>query len=58
MKKIKFTDKEKIEILVKASGKGVREISIENGSGFSRIHKIHKSKKKYNRKSKHKKSYV
>ena len=49
--------KTKVEILVDASGKAVRELAIENGEGFKRVTKVHKNKKKYNRKEKHKKTF-
>lgn len=46
-----------LDILIKASGKAVRELAIKNGEGFKRTTKVHKSKKTYSRKKKHKKDY-
>ena len=39
---------------IKANRKGSREAEIENSSGWSAVHKVHKSKKNYSRKIKHK----
>lgn len=47
----------KISDYVKANRKGSRDASLENNSGFVSVKKIHKSLKKYNRKSKHNKKY-
>lgn len=41
------------EALRKANRKGSREAEIENSIGFTSRHKVHKSAKIYNRKSKH-----
>ena len=40
---------------VKANRKGSRDAELENNSGWSSVHKIHKSNKNYSRKIKHKK---
>lgn len=45
------------EQLLKASKKASRELELENSIGWVSKHKVHKSKKNYNRKSKHKKGY-
>ena len=42
------------EDYIKANKKADREISIEDSTGFVSTHKIHKSKKSYTRKKKHK----
>lgn len=49
----KFTIKDTI----KANKIASREISLENSTGWSSTHKIHKSIKSYSRKPKHKKTY-
>lgn len=50
--------KDKKEVLIDALGKGAREVYLtENPHGFKVVKKVHKSKKTYNRKSKHKKKY-
>lgn len=38
----------------KAVKKANREIGLENQTGFVSTHKVHKTKKEYNRKNKHK----
>jgi hypothetical protein len=45
------------EQLLKASKKASRELELENSIGWVSNHKVHKSKKTYTRKSKHKKGY-
>lgn len=45
------------EQLLKASRKTSRELELENSIGWTSMHKVHKSKKTYTRKSKHKKDY-
>jgi hypothetical protein len=40
---------------IKANRKGSRAAALENSTGFTSIHKVHKSKKQYTRKIKHKK---
>jgi hypothetical protein len=42
------------EQILNAYKKVSREMDLENKSGWSSIHKIHKSEKQYNRKVKHK----
>lgn len=54
MKKIK---KLSISEYIKANRKGSREAELENSSGFKSTHKIHKSKKIYNRKNYGKREY-
>ena len=39
---------------IKANRKGSRDAEIENSTGFNGTHKVHKSKKNYTRKEKHK----
>jgi hypothetical protein len=43
---------------IKANRRGNREAELENSNGWCAIDKPHKNKKKYTRKSKHKKSYL
>ena len=43
---------------VKANRKGSREAELEITCGFNGTHKVHKSKKTYTRKPKHKNKYV
>ena len=45
------------EQLMKASRKASRELELENSIGWVSTHKVHKSKKTYNRTKKHKKDY-
>ena len=45
------------EQLMKASRKASRELELENSIGWVSTHKVHKSKKAYTRKFKHKKNY-
>lgn len=40
--------------VIKASRKGSREAELETSTGFNGTHKVHKSKKSYSRKPKHK----
>jgi len=41
-------------LYIDALGKGAREVHLEeNPHGFRKMHKVHKSKKKYSRKNKH-----
>lgn len=49
----------KVEVDIEAAlGKGAREAYLEqHPHGYAATKKVHKNKKKYNRKSKHKKSY-
>lgn len=42
--------------VLKANRKGSREAELENSTGWTRVHKVHKSKKSYTRKSKHRNS--
>ena len=42
------------EDYIKACRKGSREAELEDRTGFVQIHKVHKSKKTYTRKKKHK----
>lgn len=47
--------KSKIETLINALGKGHRDAYLEqNPHGYTSVKKVHKSKKKYTRKKKHK----
>ena len=39
---------------IKANRKGSRDAELENSTGFNSMHKVHASKKTYNRKIKHK----
>lgn len=39
---------------IKANRKGSRDAEIENSTGFNSVHKVHKNKKAYSRKLKHK----
>ena len=39
---------------IKANRKGSREAELENQTGWCRSHKVHRSKKNYSRKTKHK----
>lgn len=45
------------EDYIKASRRGSREAELENQTGWTAKHKVHKSKKNYTRKSKHKLAY-
>jgi len=47
---MKITKKDYIKAIRKAN----REIDLENSSGWTSVDKVHKSKKTYNRKKKHK----
>lgn len=47
--------KDNLNDYIKANRKGSREAELEYETGFVSKHKIHKSKKIYNRKKKHKK---
>lgn len=42
---------------MKSSRKASRELELENSIGWTSMHKVHKSKKTYTRKPKHKKDY-
>jgi len=42
---------------IKANRKGSRDAELENASGFSTKHKVHKSQKTYSRKPKHKENW-
>ena len=56
-KKITMKKKDKKTLLIDALGKGAREEYLtENPHGFKSVKKVHKSKKTYSRKSKHKKN--
>ena len=46
--------KDKLIDYIKSNRKGSREAELEFSTGFSSKHKIHKSKKTYTRKKKHK----
>lgn len=50
----KFTIKDTI----KANKKASRELALENSTGWTSQHKVHKSEKNYTRKTKHKMSFV
>jgi hypothetical protein len=50
----KRTKEDAIEMYIKANRKGSRQAELESENGFTAKHKTHKSKKTYNRKSKHK----
>lgn len=39
---------------IKANRKGSRDAELENSTGFNSVHKVHKNKKAYTRKLKHK----
>ena len=54
---MKKSKKYKNEDILKAVKRGNREAELENENGFVSIHKVHKSKKAYTRKPKHKKSW-
>ena len=56
-KRKKKHKKSSTQLLISASGKAVRDMAIENGEGFKSTHKVHKSKKTYSRKKKHKSKY-
>ena len=43
---------------LKAIRKGSREAELENSTGFNRKLKIHKNKKKYHRKTKHRRELL
>jgi hypothetical protein len=43
-----------IEDYIKAARKGSRQAELEDSTGWTAKHKVHKSKKNYNRKYKHK----
>lgn len=45
------------EQYIKANRKGSREAELEYNTGFIAVHKVHKSKKNYTRKLKHKSNY-
>tara|TARA_R110001592_G_scaffold329339_1_gene611091 strand:+ start:6797 stop:6982 length:186 start_codon:yes stop_codon:yes gene_type:complete len=56
--KIKITDKDKKDRLIKGLGKGARDSYLDdNPHGFKATKKVHKSKKKYTRKPKHNNKY-
>jgi len=40
---------------IKANRKGSRDAELEDATGFTSMHKVHRNKKAYNRKDKHKK---
>lgn len=42
---------------IKAAKKGAREAELENATGFVAKNKVHKNKKAYSRKNKHKVSF-
>jgi len=42
---------------IKANRKGSRDAALENSTGFTAIRKVHKSKKTYSRKDKHRLTY-
>jgi hypothetical protein len=49
---MKNSKKQKTKILINALGNGAREVYLEkNPHGFSANHKVHTSKKSYNRKN-------
>lgn len=56
-KKKKIKTKFTLEDYIKANRQGSRQAELENTTGFKSTHKVHKSKKTYSRKNKHKKSY-
>ena len=49
----KPSKEETTEMYIKASKKGSRDAEIEDATGFTSSHKVHKSKKSYSRKPKH-----
>jgi hypothetical protein len=46
------------EQYIKANRNGSRQAELENATGFVSKHKVHRSKKTYSRKSKHKLNYA
>ena len=50
-------NKNYIEDYIKANRKGSREAELENSTGFVSVRKVHKSKKNYSRKIKHRIDY-
>lgn len=40
---------------IKANRRGSRDAELENATGFTSTHKVHRNKKAYSRKDKHKK---
>lgn len=48
--KTKLTSKQ----IVNALGRGAREVALENSNGFKKQSTVHRNKKKYTRKTKHK----
>ena len=55
--KKKGKNRSHIEIYIAANRKGSRDAELENSPGFKSVHKVHKSKKTYNRKSKNNSNY-
>jgi len=53
-KKKKSKSKITLEDYINANRRGSREAELENSTGFTAVHKTHKSKKAYARKKKHK----
>lgn len=51
--RIRSGDMKKEEL--KANRKGSREAELEDSTGWKAVHKVHRSKKTYTRKKKHKK---
>ena len=56
-KTFKKSKSEKELDYVKANRKGSREAELEISSGFTSKHKVHKSKKAYSRKPKHRETW-
>jgi len=50
--KKKYKNRSHIENYIVANRNGSRNAELENSTGFKSVHKIHKSKKTYNRKCK------
>lgn len=53
----KPSKEEKAEMYIKANRKGNRDAELEDATGFISKNKVHKSKKAYSRKPKHKESW-
>ena len=53
----KLTSAQKQKLFIAACGRAVRELAIENSNGYRAVNKIHRSKKTYTRKTKHKSKF-
>jgi hypothetical protein len=53
----KPSKEEEFEMYLKANRKGSRDAELENATGFASKDKVHKSKKAYSRKPKHKENW-